>query len=369
MKNFEMKRIYNLLVLFTLILFSCNFTQDKKSNSNTANSLKLTGTIENLKGSLTVVLTKMDSRNFYGKSIDSTLSLNGSFELKIEINEPSEYMIIDYKNKVAKRNYLWLENGDISITGNFDDFENAKISGSKLTELSEKYFKIVEKYNSQMKKGEIEYKDFQKGMFKERLDFLFQHPNNIVSLTNLLGFTNNVSKDSLQLFYSKLDDELQNSKNGIALKNSFEIQKIKEGEQFIDINAKDLEGNIVKISDFKGKVIVLDFWAIWCHYCHEQNKEEFPKLKEKYKDKDFVIISYSVDVDKKDWEKSTKSDNIDWINIPNLQGVSDKVVTQYGVQGYPTSFIIGKDGKILKKIKGYQYNALETELDKIFNLK
>jgi len=365
-----MKKITIILIL-SLILISCNFSQDKESNTNKNSSLKLTGTIENLKDSLTVVLYKMDSRNFYGKNIDSTLSLNGSFDLKIDNKEPSEYLIviIDYKNKVAKRNSFWLDKGDISIIGTYDDFENAKIIGDKLTELSKRYFAISEKYSNQMKNGEIEMKDYHKGINKEQLNFLFENPNNTVSLSNFLSFTDKLDKDSLQLFYSKLDKQLQNSEYGIDLKNSFEIEEIEIGQQFIDIVAKDLEGNIVKLSDFKGKVIVLDFWAIWCHNCHEQNQEEFPKLKEKYKNEDFVIISYSVDVDKKDWEKSSKADNIDWVNISNLGGVSDKVVTQYGVQVYPTSIIIDKDGKVINKMKGYEYDALETELDKIFDIK
>ena len=358
-------------IILGLILISCNFSQDKESNSNTTNSLKLTGTIENLKDSLTVILSKIDSRNFYGKSIDSTLSLNGSFELKIDVKEPGEYiiMILDYKNQDAKRNSFWLDHSDISIIGNYDDFENAKINGSKLTELSKRYLGISEKYSNQMKNGEIELKDFHKGINKEQLNFLFENPNNIVSLTNFLYFTDNLNKDSLQLFYSKLDKNLQNSKNGIALKNSFEIEKIKIGDPFIDIEAKDLEGNTIKLSDFKGKVIVLDFGAIWCHYCHEQNQVEFPKLKEKYKNEDFVIINYSVDVDKNDWEKSSKADKIDWINISNLEGVSDKVVTQYGVQVYPTSFIIDKEGNVIKIIKGYEYDTIETELEQLFDLK
>ena len=274
-----MKKI-TIILIFSLILNSCNFSQDKESNSNKNSSLKLTGTIENLKDSLTVVLYKMDSRNFYGKNIDSTLSLNGSFELKIDNKEPSEYLIviIDYKNKVAKRNYFWLDKGDVSIIGTYDNFENAKINGSKLTELSKKYLAISEKYSNQMKNGEIELKGSHKGIKKDQLNFLFENPNNIVSLTNFLYFKDELNKDSLQLFYSKLDNQLQNSKNGIALKNSFEIDKIKIGQKFIDIEAKNLEGNIVKLSDFKGKVIVLDFWAIWCHYCHEQNQEEFPKI-------------------------------------------------------------------------------------------
>ncbi len=363
-----MKKI---IIILCLAFISCNFNNEKVLKSKTNNSIKLTGTIENLEDSLTVVIAKMDSRNFYGKKIDSTISLNGSFELEINIKDTSEYMImiLDYKNQSSKRNHLWIDNNDISIQGTYDDFENAKINGSKLTELSKKYFGIAEKYSNQMKNGEIDMKDYRKGIKKEQLDFLFENPNNIVSLTNFLNFTDNLNKDSLQIFYSKLDKKLQKSKKGIALKNSFEIEKIKIGEPFFDIIAKDLEGNNVKLSDFKGKVIVLDFWAIWCHYCHEQNQEEFPKLKEKYKNEDFVIISYSVDIDKKDWEKSTKADNIDWVNISNLKGVNDKVVKQYGVQVYPTSFIINKDGKVVNKMKGYEYDALETELDKIFGIK
>lgn len=362
----KMKKI---TIILSLILISCNFSQDKESHSNKSNYLKLTGKIENLKDSLSVVLYKIDSRNFYGKNIDSTLSLNGSFELKIDNKEPSEYMImiIDYKNKVAKRNSFWFDEDDISIIGTYNDFENAKINGSKLTELSKSYFAISKKYNNQMKNGEIDMKDLRMGIKKEEINFLFKNPNNIVSLTKILSFTDNLNNDSLQLFYSKLDKKLQTSKKGIALKNSFEIEKIKIGNLFIDIEAKDLEGNIVKISDFKGKVIVLDFWATWCHFCHEQNQEEFPKLKEKYKNEDFVIISYSVDVDKKDWEKSSNADSIDWINISNLEGVTDKYVTHYGVEVYPTSFIIDKNGLVVKKFKGYLYDDLETELDEVFS--
>lgn len=363
-----MKRIF---ILLSLALISCNFNQDKKSTTETTQTFKITGNIVNLKDSLSVILHKIDSRNFSGKRIDSTLSLNNSFEFQVNSAEASEYliMIIDYKNQVGKRLNLWLENKDVSINGNFENFEQSKIIGSELSSLLMSYNEIGEKYSSQMRNGKIDMKDFRKGMNKERLDFLFQNPNNTVSLTNILEYSNSLAKDSLQLFYDKLDDNLKNSKNGIALKNSFEIENIEVGEQFIDIVAKDLEGNTVKLSDFKDKVIVLDFWAYWCHFCHDQNQEEFPRLKEKYKNEDFVIVSYSVDVDKTDWEKSSKADKIDWVNISNLEGVTDKVVTQYGVKGYPTSFIIDKDGKVLKKMKGYVYNALETELDKIFNIK
>lgn len=360
-----------LMIILSLLAISNSFSQDKNSNNEKNNSFTLTANIENLKDNLTVILARVDLQNFHGVSIDSTLSKNGVFKFQGTVAEPSQYqiMILDYEAQVGKGIFLWLERGDITIIGNYDNFENAKINGSKLTDLSKKYNGIAESYSNQMKNGEIDYKDYQIDIKKDQLNFLYENPNNSVSLTNFLSFTDKVTKDSLQLFYDKLDGNLQDSKNGIALKNSLQIKKIKVGEQFINIAAKDLKGNNVSLSDFKGKVIVLDFWAYWCHFCHEQNQDEFPILKEKYKNEDFVIVSYSVDVDKKLWEKSSETDKIDWINISNLAGINDKAVTQYGVQVYPTSFIIDKEGNLFKIMKGYQSGMIETELDKLFDIK
>lgn len=363
-----MKKIIIILSFFSI---SCSFSQDKNSTNEKNNSFTLSANIENLKDSLWVGLTKMDRQNFYSEIIDSTMSINGSFKFQGYIVDPSEYMIdiIDYKNREIKRLFLWLESSEISILGNYNDFENAQVIGSNLTNLSNQFDGVNEEYLKQIKNREIDVNDYKIQVHKEKINFLFKNPNNLVSLANFLSFSENLSKDSLQLYYSKLDNNLQLSKNGIALKNRFEIEKIKIGEQFIDIVAKDLKGNSVSISDFKGKVIVLDFWAYWCQFCHKQNQEEFPKLKEKYRNEDFVIVSYSVDVDFDTWKKSSESDRIDWINISNLRGIKDKVVTQYGVKGYPTSFIINKEGKLIKIMEGYKVNAIETELDKLFDIK
>lgn len=360
----------NILILLSLVLISCNNNQLKKE-------FTLTGNFKNLKDSTLVLLGKIDSQNFYYEALDSVYSKNNKFIFKGEINKSEEFRIT-FKPKVGSDSLLqdywgkqipiYLDSSKIKINGDFNVRNSFKTTGSKLSILLNRYNEISKKYSDQMKNGEIDLKNFRKGIKSESINFLFKNPNNIVSLTNFLSYIDILSKDSLQLFYTKLNKELQKSKNGIALKNSFEIEEIKIGTPFIDIIAKDLEENTVKLSDFKGKVIILDFWAKWCHYCHEQNQEEFPKLKEKYKNEDFVIISYSVDVDKEDWEKSSKADKIDWINISNLKGVSDKIVTQYGVQVYPTSFIIDKNGIVVKKMNGYVYDALETELDKIFEI-
>jgi hypothetical protein len=217
------------LIFLILILVSCNFNQDKNSTIENSVSYHLTANIENLKDSLSIILTRLDKRNLFDVSVDSTLSHNGSFEFKGDISEPSEYVIniIDYKAKVGKRIVLWLENGDLSISGNFDKIENAKIMGSKLTDLSENYNAISEKYGDLMKNGKIDYKDYKKGMLYEHMNFLYQNPNNAVSLTKFIDFIHYITNDSLKLYYSKLDSRLKNSINGVVLKNSFDIEQLK----------------------------------------------------------------------------------------------------------------------------------------------
>lgn len=293
------------------------------------------------------------------KNIDSAYVINQRFDMSGKVDLPSlTYLNFLDKNNtyIEPYNYFFLENTDIKIIGEYSDFINAEVVGSYQSELLAKYNTISRLSDDSSK-------------FSNQLNFLFSNANNQMALTELLYIKKEISKDSLLLFYNKLDSINSNSAKGLELFTYAKSIDIKVGDKFRDITGKDLEGNEHKLSDHYGKVILLDFWGTGCVPCRRQNKNEFPKLIEKYDNDDFIIISYSLDKKKEWWEKSTEEDKINWLNISDLKGMKSENVFNYAVTAIPNSFLIDQNGIIVKSFVGYYEgeNRIEKEIDKLLN--
>jgi thiol-disulfide isomerase/thioredoxin len=131
-----------------------------------------------------------------------------------------------------------------------------------------------------------------------------------------------------------------------------------------DFSQPKADGKLLKLSDLKGKVVLIDFWASWCGPCRKENPNVV-KLYQKYADKGFTILSVSLDKDKNAWLEAIKRDNLTWPNhVSDLKAWSNDAAQQYKVTGIPFTVLVDKDGKIIQKnLRGAD---LENALKSIF---
>jgi thiol-disulfide isomerase/thioredoxin len=163
--------------------------------------------------------------------------------------------------------------------------------------------------------------------------------------------------DHVKYFHQKLLDYEQ------AFERSKQIaeaaQRVKVGTIAPEIMLPNPEGTELKLSDLRGKVVLIDFWASWCGPCRRANTD-LVKLYNQYNNKGFEIFSVSLDGEPNqanalnDWRFAIQNDRLEWpYHVSDLKGYNSYVVTQYGFEGIPFAVLVDRDGTIIaRNIKG-----------------
>ncbi|MGF6846525.1 peroxiredoxin [Chitinophaga sp. W3I9] len=140
--------------------------------------------------------------------------------------------------------------------------------------------------------------------------------------------------------------------------------QIGPGKQAIEFNQPGVDGKIVKLSDYAGKYVLLDFWASWCGPCRAENPNVL-KAYNTFNKKGLEILSVSLDENRAAWLKAVKADKLPWLQVSDLKGWKNEAGSKYMIQSIPENFLIDPSGKIIaKSLRGEQ---LYKELEKIFN--
>ncbi len=134
--------------------------------------------------------------------------------------------------------------------------------------------------------------------------------------------------------------------------------QIKVGAAVPEISLPDVKDSVINLSSYKGKVVLIDFWASWCGPCRQANPSVV-RLYKKYKGQGFEVFGVSLDNKKAAWVKAIKQDKIKYVQVIDTGGWNSTVAATYGVEQIPTNFLLDRNGNVVA------IDAEGKELDKL----
>lgn len=197
------------------------------------------------------------------------------------------------------------------------------------------------------------------------LEFAKTHPNDYFSVIAISELTHDASSAAkLKPVFGRLNERLRQTPAGTALNQKLAaLTAVVPGTMAPDFTQPDTAGRPLSLSHLKGKYVLVDFWASWCSPCRAEN----PNLKKQYalyKNRNFEVVSVSLDDNKKKWQDAIAKDGLPWLQVSDLKGWNNEAGKLYGVSGVPASFLVDPQGKIIAT--GLVGEALNNKLAQIF---
>lgn len=310
---------------------------------------------------------------------DSAEIKNSRFQFSGSVNEPQQAMLaikrLGYttdKNP-GDRQGFFLENSKITFDAT-DSIKNAKISGSlsdrenserealikavttKIMALQNEFGKksAAGVYIKSAEDRKMAGDSIQKLVAKNKainLKFAETHLNSFAGLYayNMYVLDSKFEASTVEPLFHKFSSPLKSSPLGKRTMEKIEIGKRRQaGAQATDFTQNDINGKPFTLSSLRGKYVLVDFWASWCAPCRAEN----PNVVKAYtalKDKNFEIVSVSLDAGKSQWEDAIKKDGMPWIHVSDLKYWKNDVALMYGINSVPQNILIDPKGVIVAK--------------------
>jgi peroxiredoxin len=322
---------------------------------------------------------------------DSVTLKDGKFQFTGSIgNAPNNaYLIFSEKGTgPAYKDYksIYLEKGTITVTSN-DLLANAKVAGGKTNEDNERFQlaykpindaqKVIDEKEKAATPEQLQSPEFikqdklaQKALDGQEMEmnkkFIHDNPGSYISLNALETYAYSADYAEISPLYNGLSDELKNSERGKEWAERLpKLKAVALGATAPVFAEADTSGKVVSLESFRGKYVLVDFWASWCGPCRRENPNVV-KAYNRYKGKNFTIVGVSLDRPgaKDKWLAAIHKDGLTWTQVSDLQFWKSKTADMYAVRAIPQNFLIDPNGKIIgKNLRG---DDLEDKLAELF---
>lgn len=341
-------------------------------NLHSQSTVRLQGSIKHVDDKSDITLTRIADED---KVVASTQLKKNNFSLQFEAGA-SDFYLLSYGNDESLLIVLHpnaqveisIDNQKVSFIGSYEN-QQRMLMLSEIEPLQAEYGELYFEYDLtedsvSEKKLEARIDMIIEEYYKKVNDYLKANAGSMLCLILLEDMDINNDFEVFAIVNDSLTKKYPDNYFVQALNNQIEkYQKTAVGKMAPEISLNTPDNKNLKLSDLRGKIVLIDFWASWCGPCRRESPN-MVKIYEKYKASDFEILGVSLDKDHNAWVNAIETDGLIWKHVSDLLAWETIVINEYGFDGIPYTVLVDKQGKIIAK--GLRGNALEEKLHELF---